>query len=481
MFENMKNRFSVFGTASAVYALFYTFCLFDNSMGITYPFFVAGTLFFFIFCIKKCGVPLKKDSVFYMVSLMLLGISVCLTADWKILWMTKAGIFLLFVSFVLHQFYRDEKWSFGKYTLAIINSIIETLAALPIPFQSLWLSFHKEDESREKKTAKYVFLGLLGSVPLLLVILLLLASADAVFREIFVKMFEDTNRYSVTLKILMLLVSFFGSYCFVAGMCKKSIAEECPERNKFNAIPAVTATFLLAFVYAVFCTIQIVYLFLGKMRLPEGYTWASYAREGFFQLLAVCFINLVLVLLCLAYFEESKILKAIITSISLMTYILIASSAFRMLLYIQNYKLTFLRIFVLWSLAVMAVCLCGIIIGIFKKSFPLFRYCTAVVTVFYICLAFAKPDLIIASYNLSQDDYEDKHYLANLSADAVPAIVEYGCYTNDTDDWEDNYLGRKLSWINESYENMKPLEFNLSLYQAGKSLEGVLPDNEVRK
>ena len=43
----MRGNFPFFGWASAVYALFYTFCLYKNASGITYPFFVAGTLIYF--------------------------------------------------------------------------------------------------------------------------------------------------------------------------------------------------------------------------------------------------------------------------------------------------------------------------------------------------------------------------------------------------------------------------------------------------
>lgn len=56
----MRGAFPFFGWASAVYALFYTFCLYKNASGITYPFFVAGTLAYFCLCTRKSGVPLKK-------------------------------------------------------------------------------------------------------------------------------------------------------------------------------------------------------------------------------------------------------------------------------------------------------------------------------------------------------------------------------------------------------------------------------------
>ena len=63
-----------------------------------------------------------------------------------------------------------------------------------------------------------------------------------------------------------------------------------------------------------------------------------------------------------------------------------------MILYIRICQLTFLRIIVLWALAVTAFLLAGIIVTIFHPDFRLFRYCMMVVTVFYLVLAFAKPD-----------------------------------------------------------------------------------------
>lgn len=44
---------------------------------------------------------------------------------------------------------------------------------------------------------------------------------------------------------------------------------------------ANTILVLISVVYVLFCIIQIFSLFLGKMQLPAGYTYARYAREGF--------------------------------------------------------------------------------------------------------------------------------------------------------------------------------------------------------
>ena len=74
------------------------------------------------------------------------------------------------------------------------------------------------------------------------------------------------------------------------------------------------------------------------------------------------------------------------------------------------------------------------------KSYPdvykrQFRYCVTIVTVFYILLAFAKPDYWIARYNMqfvdftavseepAEDSYRDFYYLSHLSADAAPILA----------------------------------------------------------
>lgn len=79
----MKNNIKYFEITSILYALFFTFCLYNNSKGVTFPFFVAGTLYYFYLCMKKSGVEkerktiaYKKGDWFYIISLLLLGISV---------------------------------------------------------------------------------------------------------------------------------------------------------------------------------------------------------------------------------------------------------------------------------------------------------------------------------------------------------------------------------------------------------------------
>lgn len=497
--EQPAISYSVLGAASAVYALFYTFCLYKNASGITYPFFVAGTLAYLFFCMKKSGVPCcsranteegeskggrKKGAIcFYAVSLVLLGISVCLTDDGKILCMTKTGIFLLTITLALQCFYMTQGWTFSKYLRAIGRSIVEVLHYIDTPFSDAAAFFGKRDKTKKSGNVRYVLLGFLIAVPLLLVILGLLLSADAVFSEMFAQLLGDLRLGTVCLVCLMTAAVYVISYSFVRGLSTYRMPGQAVKEKKGEPVAAITFTSLIAVIYLIFCTIQVVYLFMGKAQLPEGLTWANYARQGFFQLLFVCLINLVMVLVCLAFFKESRILKAVLAAISLMTYILIASSAYRMILYIRNYYLTFLRLFVLWSLAVIAVVFVGVILSIFRGSFPLFRYCVVVVTVFYIGLAFAKPDYWIAKYDLAHAEwkagetkdaysdrgYEDEWYLSQLSADAAPILAREDARGLWGDTMAFDYYYSRI-W--EKSENMTLRSFNFSRWEAKRSMEG---------
>ncbi len=441
--------FPFMAIGSILYAAFYTFFLYKNSSGITYPFFVGGTCLFFFLYLKKSGITAKKFSIFLTVSLILLGISTCFTDNWVLLFFNKLGIFLLFFYLVLHNLYQDQRWDLPKYLISIMNITCTSIAFIFRPFTDLadYLKTRTKNPDKPKSKLKYVFFGILIALPLLFIILLLLCSADAVFCNIFDYLLGDLPEYIFTGSIwgiaALFLFAFFASYCIMCRLTARNIQEEVADRRTAEPVIGITFTGIISLVYLIFCFIQIVYLFGGLGTLPEGYTYAKYAREGFFQLVFVCLINLALVLICQKRFRRNNILKGILVFISLCTYIMIASSAYRMILYIHVYHLTFLRLLVLWGLCVILLLISGSLIMIFHESFPLTKYCVATVTVMYLIFSFAHPDYWIARYNLShvytaseepgQTDsendnfsrsYSDFYYLRSLSADAAPVIFK---------------------------------------------------------
>ena len=123
-----------------------------------------------------------------------------------------------------------------------------------------------------------------------------------------------------------------------------------------------------------FCGIQILYLFAQKGNLPQEYTYAAYARKGFFELLFVSIINFLMLVICNLKFRKSKVLDIILTAVSICNGIMIISSAYRMMLYVEAYHMTIMRMLVLWFLAMLAVSMIGVIYSIYKKEYKLYRY-----------------------------------------------------------------------------------------------------------
>ncbi len=507
----LKWNFGVLGLASFLYACFYAFCMYKNGSGITYPFFLAGSLWFYCFCMKKLGISLKKDSIFYMVSILLLGLSTFCTADFKIIAMNKTGIWVLTISFLLHQFYMDKNWTFGRYAGYVIATVFGSVGEIARPFLD-FAGYRKTRGKKGKGVMFYIVIGLCFSIPLLAFVWLMLMSADKVFNIMTIQVLKKLDIGNIIGISAMTIFMFFMAYCIMSYLCKKEFSEKSWKKIQMESLIAITVTLPITILYAVFSVVQIVCLFFGKIDLTK-FSYAEYAREGFFQLLLICVLNLALVLAGHAYFKENIWLKLILAVMSGCTYIMIASSAYRMVLYIKHYYFTFLRIFVLWSLLVLFILLTGVMINIFVKEFPLFKYSMIVVTLCYLLLSFARPDYWIARFNVENmgdnkneffdaDAYQDFGYLSRLSADAAPAFAEYfaaegffmedaakgvmkrqrweageadftsyydlyGGFRDEEDSWGYYYLER----IYESYDRMGIRSFNLSKYIAYQILK----------
>ncbi len=473
--------FQFMGIGSLIYAFFYTFCLYKNNSGITYPFFVGGTCLFFFFYLKKSGITAKKFSGFIVVSLMLLGISTCTTDSWVLIFFNKLGFFCLFFYLALHNVYEDKSWDLSKYIGAVINVVCTSFAFIFTPFSdfSIYLKSRNKEQNKSEGKGKYVLLGILAAIPLLIVVLMLLGSADAVFGDILTRIFAfdiNDNFWGI---IFSLLFAFFAAYSIMYRLSKHNLTENIPDKKILEPVIGITLTGILSAVYFVFCMIQIIYLFGGWGTLPNNYTYSSYAREGFFQLVFVCLINLSLVITCMKHFRENGILKGVLTFISICTYIMIASSAYRMILYIQVYFLTFLRLFVLWALLVIFLLMTGALLMIYRRNFPLMKYCIITVTSFYLAFSFAHPDFWIACYNLdhsvssTEAAFNDFNYLRYiLSYDAAPAILEKAEeYGYENSEWFERYLYDIEKNIPQKISARK---WNLSRWMAVRSARGFL-------
>ena len=475
--RTIVENFPVFGLTSFLYSIFFCFCIYKNAASYTSLLLCVATIAYFLFAFHKLEIASFKMRGFYILCICLLGLSNMLTMSGILIFLNYIGIVLLLFCFLIQHFYDTKKWDFSKYTGALLKTIFNSFSRIDQPFKSLALYYKKNNKLKNSKVV-YVLLGLLISVPLLLIICPLLLSADIVFSDfadnLFSQLFKDFDLGTLFGIFYTTFAGIVFSHGNLIELCGKHINPETKDKKTMEPIIAITFTSVLTVIYLCFSVIQIVYLFIGNMQLPSNYSYAEYAREGFFQLLFVCIINLILVLFCRSHYKDNKILKGILTIICGCTYIMIASSTMRMLMYIGSYHLTFLRVFVLLALLVLLLCLTGVVISIYKPQFPLFSYMLVVVSVCYIAFSLSRPDAYIASYNIRAGN-TDPYYTYNLSNDAVPALIATGDFTPNSA-YSDQETPGKKNYIEdcmEDYENLNFRRFNFSAYRAGKMLKDV--------
>ena len=170
-----------------------------------------------------------------------------------------------------------------------------------------------------------------------------------------------------------------GSYIFRLFIsshdksAKKSLtAADCKRVSKEVSIsPVITvfaATMPLLFMYVVFFISQWKYYvsgFLGK--LPQNVDYATYAREGFFQLLAVAAINLAVISAVQLFCKKGKksgdlMIRLLTVIICVFTLILISTAISKLVLYINEYGLTPKRVHAFWGMMVLTLIFIAVIL-----------------------------------------------------------------------------------------------------------------------
>ena len=169
---------------------------------------------------------------------------------------------------MLHQYINDSQWNFSKYLLSICQCLLETIACVgrPVSDGAVWRQKRIQEGKKDGK-GRYVALGLLVAVPLGLFILALLVSADAVFRDLFVRLFRHINIGNILLVLCMLVLGFFASYGFMAMLNSRVIKEECRENRNQEPVLAITFTSVLAVMYLIFC--------LSLIHISSALPWYS--------------------------------------------------------------------------------------------------------------------------------------------------------------------------------------------------------------
>jgi len=306
------------------------------------------------------------------------------------------------------------------------------------------LVFRNMKESTSQ-TVKRVLIGLLIGLPLLGIITSLLMSADAVFEELVQRLPQfifELNLEGVlrTVAVLIFTALFFGILQVLRINRQTPIQEKNDEVNgaiSWNGVTAVTILVLLNAVYALFTAIQFTYFFSDG--LQEGYTYAEYARRGFFELIIVTLINWTILICCLKLVRDQGtkmklVLKLMNSLLVIFSGVMLVSAYQRLSMYEAAYGFTMERILAHAFMIFLIVIFAYTLIRVWRERLALMHFYLIAGLLFYTALNVMHIEQIIVDENLERYEKTGKidiDYLNALSYTGAGGLIDL--YTMNPD------------------------------------------------
>lgn len=320
-----------------------------------------------------------------------------------------AALYSFFLLFYLGITFSGAEVLGNRFAGDIIKAVFvrpfQSFADAPRAFGSLF---------KKPKTGRnilYVIFGLLIAVPLSVIVILLLMSADEAFNGAMRGIFSalpDISFLTVFEIICAVPVGFiiFGAV-FSSGKRLDGAPYDPAVIRVMPSLTAYVAVTPICVFYVVYILSQFTYFtaaFGGT--LPEQYSYAEFARRGFFELCVVAFINLIVIIVMQTFVKRredgscQKTLKAYTIIIAVFTLLLIASAFSKMIMYISNKGLTLMRVYTSWFELLMAIVMIVIIVRQFRE-FKIWRVLFAAFTIMLGALCFGDVEGNIANYNIT--------------------------------------------------------------------------------
>jgi hypothetical protein len=349
-------------------------------------------------------------------------------------------LFGLFVRALLHG--RLHRYGFIDLAFTWLTVPIEAILR---PWPTLSVTSRQVTGDRVAQSRLFAVLrGLLLAIPVLIVLVALLATADLVFGDLVedALAWVDLERIAEYIgRGLVVLVSgifFLGALITAlrAREPRELIGEEQPILKPFvGAIESAVVLGLVVLVFAVFGAIQFRYLFGGEVNIAvTGYTYSEYARRGFGELVWAAFLCLSLIFALGHWSRRNDVRQrwvfiGLSSALVLMVGVALASALMRLRLYENAFGFTRLRtythIFIFWLAALLVAFLVLLYLGHLRAFAPIV---VGAGLGFIATLALMNVDGFIADRNLARferTDDLDAAYLGELSPDSLPAIAAW--------------------------------------------------------
>jgi hypothetical protein len=197
------------------------------------------------------------------------------------------------------------------------------------------------------------------------------------------------------------------------------------------AIEAGVVLISLIVLFGAFVATQAQYFFGGSnvVRDTAGLALSEYARRGFFELVAVSALSLIVLLAAHELMKpRPKSAKAFVPMALILIALvglIMASATSRMVLYVDAFGTSQLRVYVFAAMAWLAVVFLYFAYTLVRGQGDKFAFgALASFLLGILCLNFIDPDGLVARVNTSRDPQSvDVRYLGRLSADATPYLI----------------------------------------------------------
>jgi hypothetical protein len=341
-----------------------------------------------------------------------------------------------------------------------LTGLLTPASRLPYSPASLVRSTSAAAGSRNPARTAGLIRGLVVGGVLVAVFWALFASADRVFARITRNLLPNWDFGMLPARAVIFLFVALVTGAFVLAAVRGAptwlggmVSQLDKARFRLGRVEWMAMLGLLNVLFLAFAAVQLVVLFQGHEHVlrTAGLTYAEYAREGFFQLLAATALTVAVV--CFAWTRSRResradhiVMKALLGLLCALTLVIVASALRRLGLYEDAFGFTRDRLaahaVALW---LGGVVLAMLVAGAVGRTRWLFPAVTALTALAFLGFTAVNPDGAIARRNLeryAQTGKIDQDYLTHLSADAIPVLVEH----------KDPVAG----WVLQNYQNPLP-------------------------
>ena len=347
-------------------------------------------------------------------------------------------LFALMVRALLH----GRLHRFGFIDLAL-TWLIVPLEAVLRPWPSLGAVSRGVTGDRVARSRMFsVLRGVLIALPVLVVFIGLLATADLVFGDIvedalaWVDLERVAEYIGRGLVVLMSGVFFLGALITAlrAREPRELVGEEEPILKPFvGFIETVIVLGSVVLVFGLFGTIQLQYLFGGEANITAtGYSYSEYARRGFGELIWAAFLSLGLIF-ALGHWgrridkRQRWVFIGLSTSLVLILGVALASALLRLQLYEDAFGFTRLRTYTHVFIFCLAILLVAFLVLLYFRRLRTFALIATIAGLGFVAtLSIVNVDGFVAEQNLERFEETgdlDIAYIGQLTPDATPAIA----------------------------------------------------------